>query len=131
MNTNYNFSNNISYHYGRLLSLYDAWEKAGRSANTTSRSTIAESSIPAYTTNASKTRMLVFNKIRPYIRNLDKNSPKLSGRYKEMHEEITNTLAQFSSYGTTMNLSEMFWIGYYDQRKEIYKKSESNTTENS
>ncbi len=112
-------NNDRSYLFGRLLAVADVLERRALGAEET-RATNAIRYMNSFSRHPARTWKTIQNALQPYQARLGTKGTYLSKIIDEVASRIP--IAEFNN----KPLSEVYLLGFYSQRHELYQKKENN-----
>ncbi|MUG22336.1 type I-C CRISPR-associated protein Cas8c/Csd1 [Paenibacillus macerans] len=115
-------SRDRSYLFGRLLAVADVLERGALGKDET-RSTNAIRYMNSFAQNPSRTWKTIQASLQPYQAKLGTKATYLSKMIDEIADQFKDV--EFNN----APLTEQYLLGFYSQRRELYKKKEEDTNE--
>lgn len=115
-------SRDRSYLFGRLLAVADVLERGALGKDET-RSTNAIRYMNSYAQNPGRTWKTIQASLQPYQAKLGTKATYLSKMIDEIADQFEE--GDFNN----LPLTEQYLLGFYSQRRELYKKKEEDTNE--
>ena len=115
-----------SYLYGRLTAVADKMETDTFEKEL--RQTNAKRYMSAMLNAPFKTWAYLEERVLPYTAKIIKQNPQYFAKYEKELEEI-HSLFQMEDYASNERLDARFFMGFYCQKQEFYKKSTAETEE--
>ncbi len=115
-------SRDRSYLFGRLLAVADVLERGALGKDET-RSTNAIRYMNSYAQNPGRTWKTIQASLQPYQAKLGTKATYLSRMIDEIADQFEE--GDFNN----LPLTEQYLLGFYSQRRELYKKKEEDTNE--
>ena len=115
-----------SYLYGRLAAVADKMETDTFEKEV--RQTNAKRYMNAMLNAPFKTWAYLEERILPYTAKIIKQNPQYYARYEKELEEI-HSLFQMEDYASNERLDAKFFMGFYCQKQDFYKKTTTETEE--
>ncbi|WP_339216545.1 type I-C CRISPR-associated protein Cas8c/Csd1 [Ornithinibacillus sp. FSL M8-0202] len=112
-------SNDRSYLFGRLLAIADVLERGSLGKDET-RATNAVRYMNSFAKNPARTWLTIQGSLQPYQAKLGTKVTYLTKMIDEVADQFQN--GEFNN----KPLSEKYLLGFYSQRRELYKKKENN-----
>ena len=115
-----------SYLYGRLTAVADKMETDTFEKEL--RQTNAKRYMSAMLNAPFKTWAYLEERVLPYTAKIIKQNPQYFAKYEKELEEI-HSLFQMEDYASNERLDARFFMGFYCQKQEFYKKTTAETEE--
>ncbi|MNN56565.1 CRISPR-associated protein [compost metagenome] len=115
-------SKDRSYLFGRLLAVADVLERGALGKDET-RSTNAIRYMNSFAQNPGRTWKTIQASLQPYQAKLGTKATYLSKMIDEIADQFKD--GEFNN----VPLTEQYLLGFYSQRRELYKKKEEDTNE--